>query len=588
MHPGYGFLSENAAFAEACEAAGIIFVGPPGPVMRAMGSKTGTRAAVAAAGVPVVPGATPRTQDQAAIADAIRQVGLPVMLKAAGGGGGKGMRVVRREDEIATAIESARGEARRSFGNDALYVERLIERARHIEVQVIADRHGQAVHVFERDCTLQRRHQKVIEEAPAPAVTEALRDRLTRGRAEGRPRRPDTSTPAPSSFSSTRRSDGEPDFYFLEMNTRLQVEHPVTEAITGLDLVRAQIEVANGDPLPFRQSDIRATATPSSAVCTPKIPYGCSRNPGAFCGIGSRTATASASIPASSQGQHDHGALRSDDREAHRARTDASGGARAEPGCAWTIRDPRHSSQPLVSRGACSGDLRSGPTTYTRASSKNTWTSSFGHLIWRSAQPRPPSPRASRRPTRCRRNTKTRQPRSIPGRRSAPSAGNRCRTRLRLTESGARMGGRSHGGRSAAEPRVRHRRAAGNRRQTFSVTPLADDQFRIESASGTRQAIAVLASDIAWVSIDDQVFEVHVATAGRAARSSARDHDALAPPMSATVVRIAVKPGDRVQQGDLLVSLEAMKMELPIRAPRDGVVTAVHCREGELVQPAIR
>ena len=258
VHPGYGFLSENADFAEACAAAGMVFIGPPGPVIRAMGSKTGTRAAVAKAGVPVVPGATPRTQDQAGIADAIRQVGLPVMLKAAGGGGGKGMRLVRREDELAAAFESARGEARRSFGNDALYVERLIERARHIEVQVMADRHGRAVHVYERDCTLQRRHQKVIEEAPAPAVTEALRDRLTRAALQAA-REVGYVNAGTVEFLVDTGSEGEPDFYFLEMNTRLQVEHPVTEAITGLDLVRAQIEIANGDPLPFRQSDIRAT-----------------------------------------------------------------------------------------------------------------------------------------------------------------------------------------------------------------------------------------------------------------------------------------------------------------------------------------
>jgi 3-methylcrotonyl-CoA carboxylase alpha subunit len=258
VHPGYGFLSENPAFAEACEAAGTVFVGPPAAVLRKMGSKTGTRAAVAAAGVPVVPGATPRAQDGNAIVEAIHEVGLPVMLKAAGGGGGKGMRIVRHENEIAAAYEAARGEARRSFGNDALYVERLIERARHIEVQVMADRHGHAVHIFERDCTLQRRHQKVIEEAPAPTLTGALRDRLTRAALEAA-RAVGYVNAGTVEFLVDASGQDEPRFYFLEMNTRLQVEHPVTEAITGLDLVRAQILVANGDPLPFRQSDIAIT-----------------------------------------------------------------------------------------------------------------------------------------------------------------------------------------------------------------------------------------------------------------------------------------------------------------------------------------
>jgi 3-methylcrotonyl-CoA carboxylase alpha subunit len=255
IHPGYGFLSENPAFAEACEAAGIVFVGPPAEVLRKMGSKTGTRAAVANAGVPVVPGATPRRQDAQAIEDAIGDVGLPVMLKAAGGGGGKGMRIVRRQDEIAAAYDATRGEARRSFGNDALYVERLIEHARHVEVQVIADRHGSAVHLFERDCTLQRRHQKVIEEAPAPTLTEALRDRLTRAALQAA-RAVGYVNAGTVEFLVDAGGPGEPRFYFLEMNTRLQVEHPVTEAITGLDLVRAQLLVANGDPLPFRQADV--------------------------------------------------------------------------------------------------------------------------------------------------------------------------------------------------------------------------------------------------------------------------------------------------------------------------------------------
>jgi 3-methylcrotonyl-CoA carboxylase alpha subunit len=255
VHPGYGFLSENPSFVEACEAAGVVFVGPPGPVLRAMGSKTGTRAAVAKAGVPIVPGITPRTQDPFDVAAAIREAGLPVMLKAAGGGGGKGMRIVRREDEIDGAIESARGEARRSFGNEALYVERLIERARHVEVQVCADRHGNAVHLFERDCTLQRRHQKVIEEAPGPTVTSSLRDRLTQA-ALTVARTVGYVNAGTVEFLVDDSAGGEPRFYFLEMNTRLQVEHPITEAITGLDLVRAQLIVADGEPLPFRQADI--------------------------------------------------------------------------------------------------------------------------------------------------------------------------------------------------------------------------------------------------------------------------------------------------------------------------------------------
>ena len=257
VHPGYGFLSENADFAGACEQAGLIFIGPPAAVIRRMGSKTGARAMMAAAGVPVVPGETPSSQDVRAISASVRAVGLPVLLKAAAGGGGKGMRIVRDEAAIDESVRAARSEAERAFGNGTLYVERLVDRARHIEVQVFGDTHGQVVHVLERDCTLQRRHQKVVEEAPAPRLSPAVRNRITSaaiaaGRAAGYVNA--------GTVEFLLEGDGDDArFYFLEMNTRLQVEHPITEAITGLDLVRAQILVASGEPLPFAQADVRAT-----------------------------------------------------------------------------------------------------------------------------------------------------------------------------------------------------------------------------------------------------------------------------------------------------------------------------------------
>jgi len=253
VHPGYGFLSENAAFAEACEEAGLIFVGPPAAVIRGMGSKTGARKTMVAAGVPVVPGLTPASQDADVIARAVREVGLPVVLKAAAGGGGKGMRIVRDEASLADAIVAATSEATRAFGNGALYV----DRARHIEVQVMGDRHGHLAHLFERDCTLQRRHQKVIEEAPAPRLSAAVRARLTDA-ALAAARAVDYVNAGTVEFLLEGEGD-DARFYFLEMNTRLQVEHPITEAITGFDLVRAQLLVAAGEPLPFSQSDVRIT-----------------------------------------------------------------------------------------------------------------------------------------------------------------------------------------------------------------------------------------------------------------------------------------------------------------------------------------
>ena len=257
IHPGYGFLSENAAFADACAAAGITFIGPSASAIRKMGSKTAARATVSAAGVPVVPGVTPASQEPAAIARAATELGLPVLLKAAAGGGGKGMRIVRDADALEEAIRGAQSEATRSFGDGTLYVERLVERARHIEVQIIGDSHGNIVHLFERDCSMQRRHQKVIEEAPAPRMSDAVRARMTDAAvAAGR----SVGYVNAGTVEFLLEGDGDTaQFYFLEMNTRLQVEHPVTEAITGFDLVRAQLVVAAGDPLPFTQADVKHT-----------------------------------------------------------------------------------------------------------------------------------------------------------------------------------------------------------------------------------------------------------------------------------------------------------------------------------------
>jgi acetyl-CoA carboxylase biotin carboxylase subunit len=257
VHPGYGFLSENAAFADACAEAGITFIGPPGDVIRKTGSKTAARQAVSRAGVPIVPGEAPESQDETTIAAAMARVGFPVLLKAVAGGGGRGMRIVRSAPEAAEAIGLARHEAQRAFGDGTLYVERLVERPRHVEVQIFADTHGQVVHLFERDCTLQRRHQKVVEEAPAPMLEPDMRERLTTAAVKAARAVGYVNAGTVEFLVDGHGADAR--FYFLEVNTRLQVEHPITEAITGFDLVRAQLLVAAGERLPFAQGDVRST-----------------------------------------------------------------------------------------------------------------------------------------------------------------------------------------------------------------------------------------------------------------------------------------------------------------------------------------
>ena len=256
IHPGYGFLSENADFASACAQAGIVFIGPPPDAIRAMGGKTAARARMMAAGVPVVPGDNGKDgKGFASLAEAraaAEKIGYPVMLKAAAGGGGRGIRIVENESKLEAALAGAQREAKAAFGDDTVYLEKAVVRARHIEVQVFGDQHGQAVHLFERDCSVQRRNQKVIEEAPSPAIDDELRAAM--GEVAVRAARSVGYVGAGTIemlFDQASRS-----FYFLEMNTRLQVEHPVTELITGIDLVRWQILVAAGARLPLAQDQI--------------------------------------------------------------------------------------------------------------------------------------------------------------------------------------------------------------------------------------------------------------------------------------------------------------------------------------------
>jgi 3-methylcrotonyl-CoA carboxylase alpha subunit len=252
IHPGYGFLSENAKFAEAVVKAGLIFVGPPAKAISAMGDKAASRQLAKKIGVPVIPGYDGDSQDTALLLKEAKKIGFPVLAKASAGGGGKGMRIVENSTDLPAALESARKEAESAFGNGRLLLEKYLQEPRHIEVQVFSDTHGNHVHLFERECSIQRRHQKIVEESPAANLPEATRKKMFEAA---------TRIAAHIKYEGAGTLefilDKSGAFYFLEMNTRLQVEHPVTEMATGLDLVRLQIEVAEGKALPFKQSEVK-------------------------------------------------------------------------------------------------------------------------------------------------------------------------------------------------------------------------------------------------------------------------------------------------------------------------------------------
>ena len=258
VHPGYGFLSENEDFAKACVAAGLVFIGPPASAIQAMGLKAESKQLMEKAGVPLVPGYHGSDQDPALLQLKADEIGYPVLIKASAGGGGKGMRAVERAQDFADALTSCKREAINSFGSDAVLVEKYVQRPRHIEIQVFGDSFGNYLYLFERDCSVQRRHQKVLEEAPAPGMTPELRARMGEA-AVAAARAVNYVGAGTVEFIVEQRDSGEMDFFFMEMNTRLQVEHPVTEAITGQDLVEWQLRVASGETLPMQQDQLKIT-----------------------------------------------------------------------------------------------------------------------------------------------------------------------------------------------------------------------------------------------------------------------------------------------------------------------------------------
>ncbi|WP_444436310.1 acetyl/propionyl/methylcrotonyl-CoA carboxylase subunit alpha [Pseudomonas sp. A6] len=560
IHPGYGFLSENAGFARACEEAGLVFLGPPASAIDAMGSKSAAKALMEDAGVPLVPGYHGEAQDYPTFQREAARIGYPVLLKAAAGGGGKGMKVVERESELAEALESAQREAQSGFGDSRMLVEKYLTKPRHVEIQVFADKHGNCLYLNERDCSIQRRHQKVVEEAPAPGLSVELR----RGMGEAAVRAAQAIGYVGAGTVEFLYDEASGQFFFMEMNTRLQVEHPVTEAITGLDLVAWQIRVARGEPLPISQEQVPLNGHAIEVRLYAEDPEG-----------GFLPASGHLALyrepPAGPGRRVDSGIREGDDispfydpmlakliawgenREEARQRLlsmlseTAVGGFKtnlaflrrvlAHPAFAAAELDTgfiaRHQEQLLPAPGEL-------PAQFWQLAGE-AWAQSEAERVRNDDAHSPWSARDGWRS-------------GLPG-----------ETDLHLLAKG-----------ESQVVRLRH--ANGVRGAT-----LKGEWLEVDLDGLRRRHLALRQGDSLYLEWQGELVQVRRYDAIAEAEAAHAHHGGLGAPMNGSIVRILVQPGQAVEAGAALVVLEAMKMEHSIRAPHAGVVKSLYCSEGELV-----
>jgi geranyl-CoA carboxylase alpha subunit len=563
VHPGYGFLSENAAFAQACADAGLVFIGPPPSAIEAMGNKAAAKRRMIEAGVPCVPGYQGADQSDATLAAQTKKIGLPVMVKAAAGGGGRGMRLVTAEADLVEAIRTARDEAANAFGSGELILEKAVVDARHVEIQVFADAHGNVVHLGERDCSVQRRHQKVIEEAPSPAVDGTLRSRMgaaavAAARAIG--------YRGAGTVEFLLGGDGA--FYFLEMNTRLQVEHPVTEMITGQDLVAWQLRVAAGEPLPLKQEKIRFDGHAIEVRLYAEDPYN---------GFLPQAGTVAVWRPAAGPGLRiDHGI-----RDGHAisphydpmiAKMIAHGATRAEA-CHKLARALEDTVVlgPVTNKHFLLRLLR-----HPAFIAGDATTAFIGNRF-------PPDSLIAPAPT---------------GAHWAAAAA--LLYEAGRTRAGGLLGGWRNSNRAATLMRLRAgavRQEIGiDRRDDGVLAATVGDRSLAICIGAIEDARARLAIDGVWrvvhahvvgetwlLELDGLSFAFADVTHEAPQGPDAAGDGKLRAPMDGRVVAVKVAAGEAVVRGQTLVVLEAMKMQHQIRAVADGTVASVPVKEGEQV-----
>ncbi|PYB84331.1 MULTISPECIES: acetyl-CoA carboxylase biotin carboxylase subunit [Pseudomonas] len=558
IHPGYGFLSENAGFARAIEQAGLIFLGPPASAIDAMGSKSAAKALMEAAGVPLVPGYHGEAQDLETFRAAAERIGYPVLLKASAGGGGKGMKVVEEESQLADALASAQREAQSSFGDARMLVEKYVLKPRHVEIQVFADQHGHCLYLNERDCSIQRRHQKVVEEAPAPGLSPELRKAM--GEAAVRAAQ---AIGYVGAGTVEFLLDARGEFFFMEMNTRLQVEHPVTEAITGLDLVAWQIRVACGEPLPLTQEQVPLIGHAIEVRLYAEDPAN------EFLPATGTLALYRESAPGEGR-RVDSGVSEGDvvspfydpmlgkliawgqDREQARLRLLAMldefaiGGLKtniaflrrilAHPAFAEAELDtgfiPRHQDVLLPPPQAL-------PAQFWEAAAE-AW------LQGEPAQHRQDDPAS---------------PWTL---RDGLRLGLPARSSLHLQCDG-------------------HEQAVALERSAPSTYCLEGEQLCHDHDGLRRRYLAVRRGGTLYLQWQGELHAVSAHDPIAAAEASHSHQGGLGAPMNGSIVRVLVEPGQVVEAGTALVVLEAMKMEHSIRAPHDGTVKALFCQEGDMV-----
>jgi acetyl-CoA carboxylase biotin carboxylase subunit len=569
IHPGYGFLAENEAFAEACAQAGIEFIGPSPAAIRAMGSKRAARQLVAAAGLPVVPGYDGDDQsDERLIAESAR-IGYPLLVKASAGGGGKGMRIVREAAELVESISMARREAMRAFGDDSLLLERYVERPRHIEVQVLGDKHGNLIHLHERECSIQRRHQKVVEESPSPAINDELRSRIcTTGVAIAKL----IGYYNAGTVEMILAPDGE--FYFLEVNTRLQVEHPVTEAITGIDLVEAQIHVAEGRELAWKQHEVPRTGHAIEVRI-------CAEDPAA--GFLPATGTVADWHFAPIDGFRLDTGIQSGSEitpfyDSMLAKLIVYGGTRDE-----AVRKLRYSLD-----NAAIGGLRTNLPflreiiAHPAFAEGATHTHFIDDYFGPAPQSNPPSDVVDRAIVAAaivdaleRAAHATILPTLVPGFRN-----NRSRGQTRQWS----VAGDTREVEYTAHADGRYHVKVGEHTGIVRVVDHGTDTLRLAHEDGITRLYRVVANG-EYRHVHSAGHDVTLKDVPRFPEpGGSKNEGACIAPMPGKIVRVAVEVGAEVAAGALLVVLEAMKMEHRVTAAKDGTIKAIYAQVGDQVE----